>query len=174
MPGAGDPPSFVSAVAGGPVRGSWWGHPKGSLIYQLLNEVVDSREADLLPLIDGKRTFVHRSLFPALYRVVSDAGWRSSKTRGLPSLERRLLEAVGRTGTLRVDEWAHRSSVDAKALRKAREQLAARLLVLSTSLHTDTGNHATVIMVWSRWAKADVKRAAKGLTLEEGRERLQK
>jgi len=35
MTPSGDLPSFVVAVAGGPVKGSWWGHPKGALIYDL-------------------------------------------------------------------------------------------------------------------------------------------
>src|SRR5262245_10574052 len=87
---------FVEAVAGGPVKGSWWGHPKGELIFTLLNGLLDSGEVDAFPLIDGKRTFLHRSLFPAFYRVVSDAGRCRSRKRQLVPLERRLLEAVAK------------------------------------------------------------------------------
>ena len=66
MTPSGDLPSFVVAVAGGPVKGSWWGHPKGALIYDLANALHDSTEVRSVRLIDGKNTFVHRSLWPAL------------------------------------------------------------------------------------------------------------
>ncbi|HEY6300556.1 MAG TPA: hypothetical protein VIW95_13030, partial [Candidatus Binatus sp.] len=34
--------SLAQAIAGEPIRGSWWGHPKGNPIYMLLNDVCDS------------------------------------------------------------------------------------------------------------------------------------
>src|SRR5881394_1454834 len=142
MTRTGELPCFVDAVAGGPVKGSWWGHPKGQLIFDLLNELLESGEVDAVPLIDGKRTFLHRSLMPAFYRVVSDPGWRRAKTRGLNTLERRLLEAVAEAGTLRMDQWALRNDVDSKALKKAKTRLADELLLKSDNVHTDTGNHA--------------------------------
>src|SRR5689334_24624746 len=93
MTPAGDLPCFVTAVARQVVKGSWWGHPKGALIYDLANGLHNSSEVCWLPLIDGKGTFLHRSVMPALYRVVSDAGWRKSRIRDLAALERRLLAA---------------------------------------------------------------------------------
>jgi hypothetical protein len=173
MTRSGELPCFVSAVAGGPVKGSWWGHPKGELIYTLLNQLLDSGQVDAIPLIDGKRTLLHRSLLPAFYRVVSDPAWRRARTRGLKSLERRLLDAVAQAGTLRVDQWALRNSVHAKLLKKAKDRLAGDLLLHSDSVHTDTGNHASVLMEWGRWANAELRSAAKQLTLKESREALQ-
>jgi len=173
MTPTGELPCFVNAVAGTPVKGSWWGHPKGKLIFDLLNGVLESGDVDAFPLIDGKRTFLHRSLMPAFYRIVSDPDWRHSKTRDLKSLERRLLEAVAKAGTLRLDQWALRNDVDAKALKKSKERLAADLLLKSDNVHTDTGNHASVLVNWSQWANADVRRAARSLSLEEAREKLQ-
>ncbi|HVE42809.1 MAG TPA: hypothetical protein VNM14_23210 [Planctomycetota bacterium] len=173
MTRSGELPCFVDAVAGGPVKGSWWGHPKGEVIFNLLNQLLDSGEVDAFPLIDGKRTFLHRSLMPAFYRVVSDPGRRRSKTRSLNALERRLLEAVAKAGTLRMDPWALRNDVDSKALKKAKTRLTDELLLKSDNVHTDTGNHASVLVDWSRWASAEVRRAAKSLTLEESRETIQ-
>jgi hypothetical protein len=173
MTPTGELPCFVNAVAGSPVKGSWWGHPKGQLIFDLLNELLESGEVDALPLIDGKRTFLHRSLMPAFYRIVSDPGRRRLKTRGLKPLDRRLLEAVAKAGTLRLDQWALRNDVDSKALKKSKERLAGDLLLKSDNVHTDTGNHASVLVDWSIWANAEVRRAAKGLRLEEAREKLQ-
>ena len=98
MTAAGNLPSFVEAVAGGRVRGSWWGHPKGALIYGLANSLHDSAEVRSVRLVDGKNTFLHRSLWSAFYRIVSDPAWKRPRMADLTSLERRLLKAVKRAG----------------------------------------------------------------------------
>ena len=67
-------PSLAVAVAGGPFKGSWWGHPKGKLIFALANALEDSGELVALKLIEGKTTYVHKALWPALLRVVTDEG----------------------------------------------------------------------------------------------------
>jgi hypothetical protein len=67
-------PSLAEAVVGAPLRGSWWGHPQGKLIYRLAQALEDSGELVALKLIEGKTTYVHRSLWPALLRVVMDKG----------------------------------------------------------------------------------------------------
>src|SRR5262249_61631304 len=71
--------SFVGAVTGEPVRGSWWGHRLGRLIFNLGGELEGSGEVLAAKLVAGKITFVHRSLWPALLRVVEDAGWRKAR-----------------------------------------------------------------------------------------------
>jgi hypothetical protein len=169
MTPSGDLASFVVAVAGGPLRGSWWGHPKGALIYDLANALHDSPEVCSVRLVDGKNTFVHRSLWPALYRIVTDASWRRSRTRDLTTLERRLLHAVGKSGRLRLDLWARRRKLEMKLLKKTKDRLTERLLAESFNVHTETGNHATVLSCWESWADTGVKRAAKALSLEEAR-----
>jgi precorrin-6B methylase 2 len=62
-------PSLAEAVAGSPIRGSWWGHPKGREIYGAAQAVVDSADVLVCRLVDGKVTFVHRRLWPALVRL---------------------------------------------------------------------------------------------------------
>jgi hypothetical protein len=62
-------PSLAERVAGGPIRGSWWGHPAGHEIYRVLNEVRASADVVALRLVDGKVTLVHRRLWPALVRL---------------------------------------------------------------------------------------------------------
>ncbi len=64
-------PSLAEAIAGKPIRGSWWGHPKGNQIYMLLNEVGDSPDIVRCRLHDGKITLVHRRLWPALVKMAS-------------------------------------------------------------------------------------------------------
>ena len=62
-------PSLAERVAGGPIRGSWWGHPSGHEIYRVLNEVRASPDVIAVRLINGKVTLIHRRLWPALVRA---------------------------------------------------------------------------------------------------------
>jgi hypothetical protein len=62
-------PNLAELVAGGPIRGSWWGHPSGHAIFRVLNQVRDSPDVVALRLFNGKITLVHRRLWPALVRV---------------------------------------------------------------------------------------------------------
>jgi hypothetical protein len=64
-------PSLAHAIAGEPIRGSWWGHPKGNQIYMLLNDVSDSPDVMRCRLVGGKITLVHRRLWPALVKMAS-------------------------------------------------------------------------------------------------------
>jgi hypothetical protein len=64
-------PSLAHEIAGEPIRGSWWGHPKGNQIYMLLNDVSDSPDVVRCRLVDGKITLVHRRLWPALVKMAS-------------------------------------------------------------------------------------------------------
>ena len=57
-------PSLASVIAGAPVRGSWWGHPKGRAIFNASCAL--ERDAEAPKLVNGKVTFVHRRLWPAL------------------------------------------------------------------------------------------------------------
>lgn len=62
-------PSLAEAIAGGPIRGSWWGHPKGREIFQAATAVGDSADVLVCRLIDDKVTYVHRRLWPALVKM---------------------------------------------------------------------------------------------------------
>ena len=62
-------PSFAEFVAGERIGGSWWGHPRGKEIYRLAEAVSDSGEVLVCRLVDGKVTYVHRRLWPALVRL---------------------------------------------------------------------------------------------------------
>ena len=62
-------PSVAEAIAGGPVRGSWWAHPSGHEIFAVTRAIRDSDEVLVCRLIKGKITFVHRRLWPALVRA---------------------------------------------------------------------------------------------------------
>ncbi|HWP82434.1 MAG TPA: hypothetical protein VNN76_07250 [Bacteroidota bacterium] len=62
-------PSLAEAIAGEPVRGSWWSHPKSHEIFAVTRAIRDSDEVLVCRLIKGKITFVHRRLWPALVRA---------------------------------------------------------------------------------------------------------
>ena len=67
----GPAPNLAEAIAGGPIRGSWWGHPKGHEIFRVAEAVCESPDVLVCKLIDGKVTYVHRRLWPALVRLAS-------------------------------------------------------------------------------------------------------
>jgi hypothetical protein len=88
-------PNLAEAIAGEPIRGSWWGHPKGSEIFRALGVVGDSPDVLCFRLVEGKVTFVHRRLWPALVRLA-------------PKLGKGRLSAIKQVHT---DSGAHRSVV---------------------------------------------------------------
>jgi hypothetical protein len=64
-------PSLAEAVAGERIGGSWWGHEKGHAIFAASNAVADSPDVLVCRLVQGKVTYVHRRLWPALARLAS-------------------------------------------------------------------------------------------------------
>ena len=155
--------SLVEEIVGGPVKGSWWGHPKGKAIYACAVAIAESGEAVAVKLLAGKVTFVHRALWPALHRLATDEGRRREAVAELDAPARALLAEVEKAGELRLDR------VVPPPPAKAREALEKRLLVLTEDLHTEKGSHTKVLRSWSRWAPDEVKREAKALSLEEAR-----
>ena len=64
-------PSLAEAAAGERIRGSWWGHPKGKEIYGAAKSVCESPDVLVCKLVEGKITYVHRRLWPALVKLAS-------------------------------------------------------------------------------------------------------
>jgi len=62
-------PSIAEAVAGEPIVGSWWSHPKAHAIFAALSAIDDDEAIKCFRLVDKKITFVHRRLWPALARL---------------------------------------------------------------------------------------------------------
>ena len=65
-------PNVAEVVAGAPIIGGWWAHPKGKAIFAALSEIDDSDDIRCFKLIDGKITFAHRRVWPALVRLGRD------------------------------------------------------------------------------------------------------
>jgi hypothetical protein len=64
-------PNLAEAIAGGPIRGSWWGHPKGKEIFCAARAICESPDVLVCKLVEGKITYVHRRLWPALIKLAS-------------------------------------------------------------------------------------------------------
>src|SRR5437660_3863465 len=64
-------PSLAEAIAGGPIHGSWWAHPKGREIFRAAEAICGSPEVLVCKLVDGKVTYIHRRLWPALVKLAS-------------------------------------------------------------------------------------------------------
>jgi hypothetical protein len=65
-------PNLAEAIAGEPIKGSWWGHPKGTTIFNVTRVVRDSDDVLTCRLVKGKITFVHRRLWPVLVRLAKN------------------------------------------------------------------------------------------------------
>ena len=64
-------PNLAEAIAGGTIRGSWWGHPKGKEIFRAIRAIGESPDVLVCKLVEGKITYVHRRLWPALIKLAS-------------------------------------------------------------------------------------------------------
>ena len=62
-------PSLAEAVAGEPIRGNWWAHPRSHEIFEVTRAVRDSADVLVCRLVDGKITYVHRRLWAPLLRM---------------------------------------------------------------------------------------------------------
>jgi hypothetical protein len=133
-------PSVATIVAGEPIRGSWWAHPKSHAIFHAARRLAADADVVASPLINGKITFVHRRLWPALLTVaLARDAWQ---TRGLSPSARALLKRVEKSDEI-------------EASGPAARELDRRLLVISREVHTDRGAHAKVVERWDRWAKRE-------------------
>ena len=62
-------PRLAEAIVNEPIKGSWWAHPKSQQIFAILQAVADSQDVLVCRLVNGKVTFIHRRLWPALVRA---------------------------------------------------------------------------------------------------------
>jgi hypothetical protein len=162
-------PSVASLVAREPIRGSWWGHPRSHAIFQVTEQLADHPDVIAIKLISGKVTYVHRSLWPALYSVaVAREPWQLD---GLSPAAQSLLSKVMQEGVVRTDQLPESRGAKSKVLKEAVLELERNLLTYSEEVHTETGAHEKALDSWEGWAervglrhrKMSVERAKKGL-----------
>jgi hypothetical protein len=140
-------PSLVALVAGGPIGGSWWGHPRGGEIYHLANALAHQPDVMLVKLVAGKKTFVHRRLWPAVVAVgQARERWQLD---GLSEAYLALLAVLDDVGRLAWDEVPPLLPPSAGRPTEAVNALESRLLIHTSELHTPSGAHARNLETWS-------------------------
>lgn len=147
-------PDLVEAVAGEPVKGTWWSHPKGKAIFRVASDLEDRPDVIVAKVSGGKVTFVHSALWPALLRVVLDPKWRAARVKALGPEAKRLLASIEKKGR-----------ADAKGPLK--KELEKSVLVRAFSEHTESGHHATRLESWKHWANERTRSDANALDFEE-------
>lgn len=147
--------ALIDAVAGQPVRGSWWGHPSGHAIFRALQALREDKDVFLCKLLAGKQTYVHRRLWPALLRVQSEA----SLWPALSAAARWLLDSVERGGAL-------------QATGPLRLELERSLRVVARSEHTASGAHAVVLTPFQAHFSEAHRAAARRMTLDKAQAAL--
>jgi hypothetical protein len=142
-------PSVAGVVAGSPIRGSWWGHPKGHEIFRVSERLANSPDVVVVKLLSCKVTWVARPLWPALISIgTAREAWQME---GLSAGALYLLDAVTAAEETRTDttKW----SLGKKSIGDAVRELEKRILIYSESVHTEAGSHAKLIRTWDRWAR---------------------
>ena len=64
-------PNLAETIVGSAIKGSWWGHPKGKEIFRAVKAIGASPDVLVCKLVEGKITYVHRRLWPALIKLAS-------------------------------------------------------------------------------------------------------
>jgi hypothetical protein len=144
-------PSATTLLAGAPLQGSWWGPPHGKRIYAVLEAFAAGEGALCVKLVNAKRTYVHRSLWPAFLTLVNARA--AGSCRELSPLAGRLHAHVVGVGRVRADELVTAGFAQSRALAKAGAELDLRLLVHVDSVHTSAGVHTKVYCSWPVWAE---------------------
>lgn len=62
-------PCLAEAIAGEPIRGSWWAHPSAQRIFEATRAVRDSPQVLVCRAVQGKITLVHERRWAALVRL---------------------------------------------------------------------------------------------------------
>lgn len=139
--------SVSRLILGSPIKGSWWGHPKGRAIWVITERLADHPDVMVLKLVAGKVTHVHRRLWPAVYTVArSNESWQSQR---LSPGARAILARLRKVGCVRTDQLPRSKS----GWKVATYDLESRLLVFSQNVHTESGAHAKRLESWEHWAR---------------------
>src|ERR1700682_3058710 len=84
--------SVVGILAGQPLKGSWWSHPRSHEMFRCLEQLGESADILACRLVARKVTYLHRRLWPAFLSVAaSREEWQTHK---LSSAARKLLSSV--------------------------------------------------------------------------------
>ncbi len=164
-------PSITRIVAGKPIQGSWWAHPRGHEIHHVTQLMASHGDVLVTKLVSGKVTYVHRKLWPVI--AVLGSARQDWQITGLSPAGKELLDLTQKAGRIRTDRiYLKRSSRGIRVGDAARE-LESRLLVHSQEVHTETGAHAKELETWKSWRRR-ISFAGRNVSLEDAKKRLEK
>jgi len=144
-------PNAASLLAAGPIRGSWWVHPRANEIFIGLNQLADHEDILFTKLVSGKVTLIHRRLWPDFLSIATTReAWQK---RGLSPGARYLLRTIDQEGMLRSNETQWPKRLEPAKLGAAARELETRLLIHSEEFHTKKGAHAKLLEGWTHWAE---------------------
>lgn len=147
--------ALIDVVAGEPVPGSWWGHRAGRAIFHALGQLREDQDVFLCKLLEGKQTYVHRRLWPALLRIQAEP----SLWPPLSAQAQQLLKKVEAEGSV-------------QATGRVRLELERTLRVVARSEHTASGAHAVVLTPFAAHFSDAHRREAARLTLKDAQAAL--
>jgi hypothetical protein len=132
-------PNVCALVAGAPVRGSWWAHPRSHEIFRVNCELAEHPDVLVSKLISGKVTYLHRPLWPSLIAIGrARESWQIER---LSRDARNLLAEVDRK-PIQTD----------RRVSKSASELETNLLVYGEQFHTEAGAHARRLESWDHWS----------------------
>lgn len=131
-------PSVASLVTDETLSASWWSHPRATDVFRVVSEIVKHPDVLLCKLVDGKVTFVHKELWPAVLAIgLAREPWQ---TRGLSKRASALLDQVEREGSV-------------VTAGTAVKEIEKRLLAHGEQFHTESGNHKIRLESWLNWSR---------------------
>ena len=109
--GHGPAPNLARQVLGS-IQGSWWSHPRAKEFFWLTRAIRENPEILVCRLVNGKITYVHRRLWPALVRLANDLG---------PEVLTAVREVHTRSGKHEVEETPYPKWVPSDVAAAARQ-----------------------------------------------------
>ena len=145
-------PSVSGLLVGGPIRGSWWAHPKAAEIYNTAQHLSERSDVLVTKLISGKVTYIHRRLWPALLSAATSR--ESWQLTSLSETDSMLLELVDKLQEVRTDQVQAILGLGGRKVSDSSRALERVLLVHGEEVHTASGAHAKRLETWTRWVEA--------------------
>jgi hypothetical protein len=150
-------PNVVTIVTGESLHVSWWAHPLGHVVFRCANEIAAHPDVLVSKLLDGKVTFVHRRLWPALLAIaIAREPWQTT--------------GLSREGQALLDQVESAESIVASG--PASKEIEGRLLVLGDQIHTESGRHQIRLETWKSWAVRTCCKPSRSAA--QGKARLEK
>jgi hypothetical protein len=120
------------------VAGSWWAHPEANIIYNALLAIED--DVASVKLVRKKQKLVAKRLWLEIVTIGQSPS--DTQLRGLDHQARALLAEINTADEPLIVEREQRDTA---------KDLATRLLVYATEVHTESGHHVNAYCSWTLW-----------------------